>query len=174
MILMQLSDREISMVCQANKYVNSLCEDGRFWLNRLLLTFTKYSPVLAKDIKDYLEFDAWKEFYNWLRVQELKYKDPQIHTKIIESLNKKAVIDETVELFKKVKLSKWINPVAFYKAFKRHAFINVHKDLNEDYTEPVWDESEISKIEWKTYHSFADEDLVQIFADEWHKVYKNI
>ena len=168
LILMELNDRELGVVCQANKYVSSLCKDERFWLNRLLLNFTSYTPVIARDMKNYLEFDSWKEFYIWLKQQHNDVPD-----KIIKSLDKhkKEVIDETLKLFKKVKLSKWINPEEFYKVFKRYAFINAQEDINEDYTEPVWDESEISRIEWKTYHSFTDDDLLQTFLYEWMKVF---
>ena len=168
LILMKLNDKELSLVCQANKYVNSLCKDDRFWLNRILLNFPDYSSTLARDMKNYLEFDSWKEFYIWLKSQY-----PSVPNKIIKSLDqdKKAAIDETLQRFKKIKLHKWINPVEFYKVFKRYAFINAQEDVNEDYTEPVWDESLISRIEWKTYHSIADDNLLKLFQDEWMKVF---
>ena len=167
LILMELNDRELSMVCQANKYVNTLCQDEMFWLNRILFNFPSYSAVIARDMKNYLEFDTWKEFYIWLR------QHAAITDKIIKSLEneKKEVINKTLELFKKIKLNKWINPEEFYKVFKRYAFINAQEDINEDYTDPVWDESEISKIEWKTYHSFEYDELIQPFLHEWIKVF---
>ena len=167
LILMELDDRELTIVCRANKYVNSLCKDERFWSNRILLKFPDYSADLARDMKNYLEFDSWKEFYIWLQ------QHASIASKIIKSLekNKRAAIDETLRLFKKVKLNKWINPAEFYKVFKRYAFINAQEDINEEYTDPVWDESEISKIEWKTYHCFEYDELIQPFLHEWMKVF---
>ena len=169
MILMKLNDKELSMVCSVNKYVNELCKDETFWFNRVLLTY-KYSPEVSRDMKTYLDFDTWKEFYFW--VKEKGGNDWRI-TEMAKSLNKKDVVDEVVAIFKKVKLPKWINKEEFHKVFKRLAFINAHPELNDEYIEEVdIDENdEIDKIEWKTYHAFADEELLKPFLYEWRKHY---
>ena len=39
LILMQLTDYELTKVCQVNKYVNKLCNDDNFWRNRVLTKF---------------------------------------------------------------------------------------------------------------------------------------
>jgi hypothetical protein len=36
LILLQLKDRELGPVCQANKYVASLCKDDNFWKIRIV------------------------------------------------------------------------------------------------------------------------------------------
>jgi hypothetical protein len=35
-ILQKLNDDELGKVCKVNKYVNSLCKDETFWMQRLL------------------------------------------------------------------------------------------------------------------------------------------
>ncbi len=165
MILMQLNDRELSMVCQVNRYVNEICKDETFWFNRVLITY-KYLPEIARDMKTYLEFDNWKEFYFWLKDEEMSRGRVNI---IAKSINKKEVIDKIVELFKKMKLSKWINREEFIKVLRRHAFVNAQDELNEEYQYEE-DEDEIDKIQWKTFKSIGELELMKIFVDEWNRV----
>lgn len=66
-------------------------------------------------------------------------------------------------------MPKWINKEEFYKTFKRYAFINAQDEINKDY-DPIDPEDEINKIEWKTYHSFTDEELLIPFIDGWNSV----
>ena len=163
MILMQLNDRELGMVCQVNKYVSEICKDEMFWFNRILLTF-KYSPKIAKDMKTYLEFDSWKEFYLWLKEQEKTVSNFDL---IAKSLEKKQVIDQVLEIFKKIEMSKWINKAEFIKVIKRHAFVNAQEDLNQEYDTYHDHTDEIDKIEWKTFKSIGDLELTKIFLDDW-------
>jgi hypothetical protein len=163
-ILMQLNDKELSMVCSVNKYVNELCKDETFWFNRVLLTF-HYSPIIAKDMKSYLQFDNWKEFYFWLQEENFDVARTDL---IPKSLDKKYVIDTIVEIFQKIKLPKWIDKEEFYKTFRRYAFINAQDDINQEYEhdEP---EAEIDKIEFKTLKSFQQEEFDNIFISDWAK-----
>ena len=62
---MKLSDNELGKVYQADKYINSLCEDDNFWMQRINI-INKYSYEDALDMKRYLDFDTWKEYYLWL------------------------------------------------------------------------------------------------------------
>ena len=163
LILMKLTDKELSMVCSVNKYVNELCKDDTFWFNRVLLTFN-FSPIIAKDMKNYLQFDNWKEFYFWLQKENF---EPGRVNIIAKSLDKKEVIDKIVQIFKKMKLKKWINREEFYKVIRRYAFINAQDEINQEYLAEN-DLDGIAGIEWKIYHSLADEELVNIFVDDWH------
>ena len=162
---MKLTDKELSTVYSVNKYVNELCKEDTFWFNRVLLTFN-FSPLVARDMKSYLQFDNWKEFYFWL--QEENFSPSRVNI-IARSLDKKEVIDEFIDTFKKVELKKWINKDEFYKVVKRYAFINAQDEINSDY-EPYDDTCEIDNIEWKVYHSMADEELLDLFIDGWNKI----
>ena len=163
LILMKLTDKELSMVCSVNKYVNELCKDDTFWFNRVLLTFN-LEPFVVRDMKSYLQFDNWKEFYFWL--QKENFAPGRVNI-IAKSLDKKEVIDKIVEIFKMMKLKKWINREEFYKVIRRYAFINAQNEINQEYMAEN-DFEGIDEIEWKVYHSLADEELVNIFVDDWH------
>lgn len=140
-----------------------------FWFNRVLLTY-KYLPEIARDMKKYLEFDSWKEFYFWLKGEE--YFPGRVNI-IVKSIDKKEVIDKIVEIFKKMKLSKWINREEFIKVFRRYAFVNSQDNINEEFQYDE-EEDEIDKIEWKTFKSFGEIELLEIFLDEWNTAKINI
>ena len=53
-IINQLNDHELGKVCQVNKYVNSLCKDETFWMNR---TIDKFN--LREKDSSY----SWRDFY---------------------------------------------------------------------------------------------------------------
>ena len=167
MILMKLNDKELSMVCSVNKYVNELCKDDTFWFNRVLLTFN-FSPLVAREMKTYLQFDNWKEFYVWL--QEENFSPGRLNI-IARSLDKKDVINKIIDIFKKMKLKKWVNREEFYKVVRRYAFVNAQDELNEEYQFDE-EEDEIDKIEWKTYKAFCEEEMLEIFLDDWRDVKK--
>lgn len=57
MILMQMSDREIAKICSVNKYINSLCENQYFWLNRMIANLRKTCEM----IKKYTEYTEFKD-----------------------------------------------------------------------------------------------------------------
>ena len=56
LILQQLSDYDLSKVCQVNKYVNSLCNADRFWMNRIL--------NIKGNVAGKKEDENYKEFYD--------------------------------------------------------------------------------------------------------------
>ncbi len=67
LILAELSDRELIDTCAVNKYVNDICNNESFWLNRLL---NKYGNRLGsgKEIREkyFSPGTTWKEYYLWL------------------------------------------------------------------------------------------------------------
>ena len=77
LVLQQLTDHELGKVCQVNKYVNSLCQDNNFWLNRIVYNFKNLDHEVynfknlnheeVSKMKDYLEFETFKELYQYLR-----------------------------------------------------------------------------------------------------------
>ena len=36
LILMNLNDRELDIVCESKEYIKYLCDDDKFWLNRIV------------------------------------------------------------------------------------------------------------------------------------------
>ncbi len=65
-ILAELSDRDLINTCSSNKYLNDLCNNESFWMNR---TLQRYSKVLggADNIRQYLPGNTtWKQYYIWL------------------------------------------------------------------------------------------------------------
>lgn len=67
LILNELSDNDLINVCKVNKYINSVCNNESFWLNRII---DRYSGVLgtASMIKNkYMPPNTtWKQYYLWL------------------------------------------------------------------------------------------------------------
>ena len=62
-----LSDYELGKVCLANKYVNGICKDDNFWMNR---TSRVFGPILGsiEELKTYKEDRNWKDFYQYLAI----------------------------------------------------------------------------------------------------------
>ena len=77
-VLNQLKDYELTQVCQANKYVNSLCNDDIFWMNRVLDRFGIYLGSSEKIRTEYLTGRTWKEYYMWLREELSKFPSGKI------------------------------------------------------------------------------------------------
>jgi len=57
LILMQMSDREIAAICSVNKYINSICENQYFWLNRMITNLRK-TCVIVRKIPEYNDADC--------------------------------------------------------------------------------------------------------------------
>ena len=102
-ILSQLTDKDLGIVCQVNKYVEKLCEDENFWRNRLfnnnviLINLAKEFfdafksnggfEKLIYEIKEFLEFSNWKQLYIFL-----------FHSEYLQ-LNLKTVLRESIVRF---------------------------------------------------------------------------
>lgn len=138
-ILSQLSDRDLAAVCSVNKYAKKLCGDENFWRKRLYL-----NPIIVNllkefkdaewpedsfyklilDIKEFLEYPNWKDFYFFLfhnedryirenvkdsvRISIIQYNEKS-HTKFLSNMNMK-------------KVPKWINKDELRKELKREYF----------------------------------------------------
>jgi hypothetical protein len=66
MILDILSDEDLINTCRTNKYLNDLCNNESFWMNR---TVSKYGYILGSIEDIYLYIPpgtSWKEYYLWL------------------------------------------------------------------------------------------------------------
>ena len=64
-IINMLNDYELGQVCQANRYVNSICNDEKFWRIR---TYEKYGNKLKAfdvDVNTY-KSNSWQEYYKLL------------------------------------------------------------------------------------------------------------
>lgn len=67
LILNEMSDRDLINVCSTNRYVNNLCNNESFWMNRVLSTYGSQLGT-GREIKDkYMPGDTtWKDYYLWL------------------------------------------------------------------------------------------------------------
>ena len=140
LILMQLTDHELREVCQVSKYINSLCGDDNFWMQRVHV-INKFSYKDALDMKQYLDFDTWKEYYFWLDGFKKSYnykEDEYIHSDVenylsflVLSLKRKHIVDDVVSIYNQIKKYPiWINKEGFLKRIKRHFFINMNDYIN--------------------------------------------
>jgi hypothetical protein len=100
-ILQNLNDYELGKVCQVNKYVNSLCDDDIFWLNRNMIFF-KLSRTETNKMMKYLGFNTYKELYKYLSTfpVEKRFLDQTItidRNKIIKYFKNEKIIDSLIE-----------------------------------------------------------------------------
>ena len=63
MILSKLNDVDLVNTCQVNKMANEVCNDQKFWLNRILSKFPINLEVLTK----YKGDRSWSDYYIDLR-----------------------------------------------------------------------------------------------------------
>ncbi len=68
-ILMSLDDKELGNICQANKYINSLCKDNIFWLNRIQLKFGRNVEDI-KNISRFLKTRNYIKTYIWIKEKD--------------------------------------------------------------------------------------------------------
>lgn len=83
LILLQLEDRELGPVCQANSYIRNICKDENFWKMRVVNKIKKsyegnpkyvnrphYGKVIqaseVEDLKKYFGFSSMKELNDYL------------------------------------------------------------------------------------------------------------
>lgn len=152
-ILMQLNDTDLAAVCQANQYVRSLCNNDVFWRNRLIAfiqtTLTNEDIINLVEIKTFLEFNTWKEFYVWIKESIIKYdrlaeehhRARNFNNKnVLEALmskdisigERKKMITNTLNIMiKYVKLPDWINIDKFKLKLKREMYLNAAPGFNQ-------------------------------------------
>ena len=73
-IINELDDKELMKVCQANKYVNSLCKNDNFWRRRVLLKFGQYLGN-SEEIKERYNVKNWEKYYKYLTKYLHKFLD---------------------------------------------------------------------------------------------------
>lgn len=160
-ILMKLADHELGKVCQANKYVRSLCNDDNFWRERVL----KYFPISLEDarkMKTIMEFDTWKEYYQFMTTLYVARSEHRIYAKthpelypsimgrrvilgdsgnedVFENFGLKSVISnlnnksfmKSVEELENIDYPKWINKNEFNKIIKRTIYTNQYLHVSD-------------------------------------------
>jgi hypothetical protein len=149
-ILNELTDKDLTIVCQVNSYVRSLCNNNTFWMKRLYGKY-KLNPKDAIEIKNYLSFSTsevgWKDFYLWLNRMFLRINTNPFREKLLtdvsfiniltNALRKKEFIDDALLLaFKNKKLPIWIYQEEYQKEYKRYCFLNISPDVNTSEWEP--------------------------------------
>lgn len=110
-ILQQLSDYELGKVCSVNKYVNSICNDNKFWLNRTMLKFNLTGEETQK-MKKYLGFHTYKELYVYLSTFYINISGTDIKIKredVIYLFKNEKMIDELIEKNLQPTLPRWMN-----------------------------------------------------------------
>ena len=141
-ILSQLSDRDLMAVCSVNKHAKKLCENENFWRKRLymnpiiinlmkefkdaqLLEDSFYKLIL--EIKEFLEYQSWKDFYFFLFHNEDKYIRLTIVDSVRESIVRYHVENHdnflnTLSEMNTKEVPKWININELRKELKREYF----------------------------------------------------
>ena len=135
-ILNQLSDYELTQVCQVNKYVNALCQDKFLWINRLMQVL-KIDIETIRTAKDYFEFESYKELYTYLRKEynefflERKKSFPDYLKRLL------SYRAEVEHMFSFASYPAWFKTEVFEKLKKRELFYlieinNSNKELISD------------------------------------------
>lgn len=116
MILMQLNDDELGKVCSVNKYVNVLCSNDIFWMNRFLKRYSIDNNE-ASSFRSYLNMN-WKELYRYFK--QFKLKNIPI---ILRFLRDPTYIDRLIQDLIKPDLAIWINKDLLIQELRKHLII---------------------------------------------------
>lgn len=137
-ILMKLKDHELGPVCQANKYINTLCKTPIFWYNRMIKKIEesyqknlklnknfKKSDINGKnleDMKKYFGFESLQELNNFLNEFSINalYSLYIMYYDIIDTLSDLYVFDDT-------KFPKYINKEELMFYIRREFAKNYYK-----------------------------------------------
>ena len=124
MILQKLTDVELGKVCKVNKYVNKLCEDSDFWLNRIVLTFPYLNNNDVIEFKKFFDFETYKELYIFLKtfpVEKEMYFAKKIveRNTVIKLLKNMKLIDAIINETLNKNLPMWINRDLLITTLKR-------------------------------------------------------
>lgn len=148
-IIMHLEDHELAKVCIANKYVKSLCDDDTFWMNRTIQKFEIdeklgtepewQSSFILRQIKEYLLFKNWKEFYKWIKENDVNHRYYIVSMiyymkEDIGEIEKEEdyYINDFIEIAKKTEMPKWIDREKYLLELKRKLFLNITDVINFD------------------------------------------
>lgn len=129
-ILMMLNDYELGKVCQANKYVNSLCNDSEFWLNRIMAKYS-LSGQETLEMRDYLGISTMKELYMYLKTipeQFINNDTKKYIPIIIRYLVDQKLIDKIISDHLPDVIPKWFNKEELMYELRRRFPIAVIKE----------------------------------------------
>ena len=161
LILNELSDYELGKVCKVNKYINSLCNDDIFWLNRIMFVF-KMDSKTASEAKEFFEFDNWKELYIYLLNQTKE------HEKIIAEIGEKDFTDSEI----KEELAKYVKKYVSYKSEIDKMF--------ELITYPEWIIKDIFERErkrnylWSSFYDHTAGDITGTIYDGFFEDFRDV
>lgn len=136
-IIDNLNDVELGKVCTVNKYVNKLCNEEIFWVNRIRRIY----PITTEELnqmKEYLLFPSYKELYIWLqkefRTRQLDLRRFDIKFKIFkDNLKYNSAFENFLIKFSEIwEAPFWIKEKEFLIYLKRVLFKVFVKDRNRD------------------------------------------
>ena len=149
---MQLNDNELASVCSINKYVNMLCANETFWLNRILLKLKKACEYASKipffkdincnefegnliQVKDYFGFTHYRELNTYLS-KFTKGEQLSIFLFIIHSdrdlLHFETLLKKSYIIVKKV-LPDFINYEKLMSYLRRKIVLDFYHLKNDEY-----------------------------------------
>jgi len=140
-ILMKLKDHELGPVCQANKYINSLCKTPIFWYNRLIKKIEKSyqeNLKLNKNMKKFevngIELENMKDYFGFENLQELNNFLNEFSLNALYSLYVMydIIVNNLVDLvytFDDTKLPKYINKKELIFYLRREFAKNYYKHI---------------------------------------------
>jgi len=140
-ILMKLKDHELGPVCQANKYINSLCKTPIFWYNRMIKKIEESyqeNLKLNKKIKKFevngLKLEKMKDYFGFDNLQELNNFLNEFHINALYSLY--VIYDviannlvDSIYTFDDTKLPKYINKKELIFYLRREFSKNFYKHI---------------------------------------------
>jgi hypothetical protein len=144
-IIQKLNDNELTKVCSVNKYINSLCDEEKFWLERILINFKILNSQESKKMKLFLAF-SYKELYKFLKTFPIVLKNVAFpeelltREEIITILKKENVINQIIEKSLRESLPKWVNKQELIYDLRRNMplFLIQRKFANHMDTNPIY------------------------------------
>jgi hypothetical protein len=134
LILFQLSDKELGMVCSVNKYVKKLCSDPSFWRKKLIQRF-KLSENELHFLEKYLGDP--KELYIFLTTKiKIGNKMAEI-SNILSVVKDPKIIEEIESIIQKIipdEFPTWINKSIFMYEIRKNLLIKLFLYKNNNYT----------------------------------------
>lgn len=117
LILMKLTDYELTKVCQVNKLARKVCNEPMFWRNRLLNRY-KIDGREANRLMDYFGFDNLKDLYIFITTLKtpLTYLTILRDTDLIENF-----INNSLE---KIVFPRWVNQQEYIQDVRRNIVEN--------------------------------------------------
>ena len=101
LILNQLDDRELVILCESNKFYQKICNNQMFWLNRILTKLNNQVPI--EELRKYkgtkkdsdtkkLRDRTWSEYY----IEDLSIIKPKKARKYLKRASVKGRLDQVI------------------------------------------------------------------------------